>query len=118
MIRVAGFQRLFQRQDNTIFATSLYEVDCVIEEKLAEQAKADNQLIEQKLSAQYCSFKDVFSKAKSDQLLPYQEYNHKIQLERESNLGFSLLYNHSVKELKAVKKYITENLCKGFIAPS
>ena len=69
MIRVAGFQRLIQRQDNIIFSTSLYKINCVIEEKLAEQAEADNQLIEQKLPAQYYSFKDVFSKAKSDQLL-------------------------------------------------
>jgi hypothetical protein len=78
MIRAVGFKRLFQCQDNTIFVTSLYKVDCVIEEKLTEQAETDNQLIKQKLSAQYYSFKDVFSKAKSDQLSLYQKYNHKI----------------------------------------
>jgi hypothetical protein len=118
IIRAVGFKKLLQRQDNTIFATSLYKVNCIIKEKLTEQAKTDNQLIEQKLSAQYYSFKDVFSKTKSDQLLLYQEYNYKIQLEKENNLGFSSLYNHSAEELKAVKKYITENLCKGFITLS
>jgi hypothetical protein len=71
MIRAVGFKRLLQHQDNTIFVTSLYKVNCIIKEKLAEQAEADNQLIEQKLSAQYYSFKNVFSKAKSDQLSLY-----------------------------------------------
>jgi hypothetical protein len=33
-------------------------------------------------------------------------------------MGFSPLYNLSLKELQAAKKYIIENLQKGFIAAS
>jgi hypothetical protein len=45
-------------------------------------------------------------------------YNYKIQLERENNLGFSPLYNYNLEELQTIKKYITDNLQKGFIASS
>jgi hypothetical protein len=118
MIGAAGFHRLLRHKDNTLFATSLYEIDCVIEEKLAEQAETEDQLIERKLPIQYRSFKDMFLKAKSDQLPLHRASDHKIQLERENNLTYSPLYNYSIEELKAAKKYITENLQKGFIAPS
>jgi hypothetical protein len=42
-------------------------------------------------------------------------YNYKIKLERENNLGFSPLYNYNLEELQTIKKYITDNLQKGFI---
>ena len=45
-------------------------------------------------------------------------YDHKIQLEGENTMGFSPLYNQTLKELQAAKKYIIENLQKGFITPS
>ena len=70
------------------------------------------------MPACYTDYKDVFSKAVSDQLVPYQLYNYKIQLERKNNLEFSPLYNYNLEELQAIKKYITENLYKGFIASS
>ena len=60
----------------------------------------------------------MFSKFASDQLVLHRLYNYKIQLEGENNLGFSPLYNYNLEELQAIKKYITENLYKGFIVPS
>jgi hypothetical protein len=36
----------------------------------------------------------------------------------EQQLGFSSLYHQSTAELEEVKKYLVENLDKGFIVPS
>jgi RNase H-like domain found in reverse transcriptase/Reverse transcriptase (RNA-dependent DNA polymerase) len=53
-----------------------------------------------------------------DALAPHREYDLKIELEKDYNLGFSPLYQHSAEELQACKQYLVDNLSKGFIAPS
>jgi hypothetical protein len=63
----------------------------------------------------------VFSKEASNQLSLYCTYNHKIQLKNAdslNNIGYSPLYYYSVVKLEEVKRYITENLDKGFINTS
>jgi hypothetical protein len=59
----------------------------------------------------------VFSKKKSNKLLFYQPYDHKIEIEPNKKilLGYYLLYNQTNKELKALKDYLENNLKKGFI---
>jgi hypothetical protein len=96
----------------------LYKIDRLIEEKTSLLEETPEQLVERRLPVYYSDYKDVFSKAVSDQLVPYRLYNYKIELERENNLGFSLLYNYNLEELQTIKKYITDNLQKGFIVPS
>ena len=118
MIGAAGFNRISKYKENTVFTTSLYKIDRLIEEKTLLEEETPEQLVEHRLPACYTNYKDVFSKKASDQLAPYRLYNYKIQLEGENNLGFSPLYNHNLEELLAMKKYITDNLHKGFIASS
>jgi hypothetical protein len=60
----------------------------------------------------------VFSKSKSDKLLLHRLYNHKIELEGNNTLGYSLLYKITTAELKTVKEYLINNLDKGFIKAS
>jgi hypothetical protein len=60
----------------------------------------------------------VFSKSKSDKLLPHRLYDHKIELEGDNTLGYSLLYKMTIAELKTVKEYLIDNLDKGFIEAS
>jgi hypothetical protein len=96
----------------------LYKIDRLIEEKTSLLEETPEQLVERRLPVYYSDYKDIFSKAVSDQLVPYWLYNYKIQLEGENNLGFSPLYNYNLEELQTIKKYITNNLQKGFIAPS
>jgi hypothetical protein len=60
----------------------------------------------------------VFSKNKSDKLPPHQLYNHKIKLKDNNTLRYSLLYKITIAELKTVKKYLINNLDKGFIKAS
>jgi transposase InsO family protein len=118
MIGAAGFHRNLKDKSNTLFTASLYEIDRIIDDKLqAEYAESDNR-VEQELPAEYAEFADVFSKRASDQLPPHRPYDHQIQLEADNTLGYSPLYNQSVEELLAVKKYLNENLKKGFIVDS
>jgi hypothetical protein len=49
-------------------------------------------------------------------MLPlHYNYNLKIELEKDTNLGFSSLHYHILEELKACKQYIVDNLHKEFI---
>jgi hypothetical protein len=60
----------------------------------------------------------VFSKSKSDKLPLYRLYDHKIKLEGDNTLEYSLLYKITTAELETVKKYLINNLDKGFIKAS
>ena len=108
-----------RRQDNVPFATSLYELDRLIEERTDE---GDNDItleeIKSKVPVQSQAYADVFSKAASDRLPLYRSYDYYIQLESENTLGYSPLWYQSTDKLKAIKQYLLENLDKGFIKPS
>ena len=74
-----------------------------------------------KLPVKYQEYRDVASKAESDKLAPHRLYDHQIKLEEgasTSDLKFHPLYRMSAEELEVVKKYLVENLDKGFIEPS
>jgi hypothetical protein len=60
----------------------------------------------------------VFSKSKSDKLSLYRLYDHKIELKGNNTLRYSLLYKITIAKLKTVKKYLINNLDKGFIKAS
>jgi hypothetical protein len=63
----------------------------------------------------------VFLKKALNQLSPHCTHNHKIQLKNTdslNNIRYSPLYYYLAVELKKVKRYITENLDKGFINTS
>jgi hypothetical protein len=86
--------------------------------------KAHNPLEEDefaRLPALYQEYRDVASKAESNKLPPHRSYDHQIELEKgasTSDLKFHPLYRMSAEELEVVKKYLVENLDKGFIEPS
>ena len=61
----------------------------------------------------------MYSKHASDQLPPYYLIvDYKIKLTEGNNLYYSPLYYITIEELIAIKKYLLENLYKGFIIPS
>jgi hypothetical protein len=66
----------------------------------------------------YHEYLDVFTREESDKLLPHRDCDHHIRLEEGAKPTHALLYNMSREELIAVKKYLEENLSKGFIQVS
>ena len=78
MIGATGFSRLYRHKGSTVFTTSLYKINKLIEEKTCLQEETPEQLVEHRLPTQYADYKDVFSKAASDQLPPHRLYDYKI----------------------------------------
>jgi hypothetical protein len=117
-IGVAAYRRNLQNDQSTAFSVSLYEIDYLIEKKLADQK--DDLRVQESLPEAYQDLADVFSKAASDALPPRRPYDHKIQLtdENTDSLSYSPLRHQSADELRAVKQYLVENLHKGFIEAS
>src|SRR6266481_9152201 len=67
---------------------------------------------------QYHSFADMFSKVKASVLADHWPYNLKITLEDGTAPPLGLVYSLSQEELKALHKFIDENVAMGFIIPS
>ena len=71
-----------------------------------------------KLPPDYHSYADVFSVSESDKLPPHQTYDHAINLEPGIKPDHGPLYGMSRDELLLLKKYLEDNLRKGFIRAS
>ena len=108
------------RSGHEFFISSIYEIDQILQEKSEDPLDdAETQaLIQARLPSCYSQFQDVFSKAASDQLPPHRSYDHKITLHEPLPNSFSPLYRQSTEELQATKRYLMENLDKGFIVNS
>jgi transposase InsO family protein/predicted aspartyl protease len=114
----AVFYRMAKARKHEVFITSLSEIEGALEAKRHPVEEPELKEIEQQLPQQYRDYADVFSKVRSDQLPEHREYDHKIELEKNLELGYSPLYRMSEDELEAARAYILENLDKGFIVPS
>lgn len=63
-------------------------------------------------------FLDNFDYQKADQLPPHRECDHSIDLKPGATPPWGGLYNMSVEELRVLRKWLNENLTKGFIRAS
>ncbi len=67
---------------------------------------------------EYHDFLDVFSRELTNILPERRLYDHKIQLQKSKTSIFESLYDMSQDELRVLKKYLKNNLIKGFIQVS
>ena len=72
------------------------------------------------LLEEYHEFLDMFSKKALDELPKHKSFDHHIELEGdlEKELRNPPLYSISIEELRIMKKYLEDNLNKGFIEVS
>lgn len=103
--------------------TNLCELDTLIDLKTEEQLPDDDEalrrLVAKRVPRQYYNKLSVFSKKESNKLSPNRPIDHKIKLTTDSStLSYSPLYRITLEELEEYKRYMTENLAKGFIVPS
>ena len=110
-----AFHYNIKRADNKVFNTSLYEIDYILGKRKEIYKDLDLEPKQEDISEIYKEYLDAFSKKASDILAPHRPYDHKIILESENKLGSSPLYKMTTKELEICKKYLVENLYKGFI---
>jgi hypothetical protein len=125
-ISAIGFHYSMKQKGSQVFTVTLQEIDRILEdhkywtehygEPLMNIEEEEDDL--SKVPEAYREFLDVFSKKASDMLAPHRTYDHMITLEKEHELSYSPLYKLTNEELETMKKYILENLHKGFICPS
>ena len=115
MIGATLFNTLVQRSSHAknmkIFSISIRD----IEKALALKSTTN---LAKKPSTEYHDFLNIFSRADSDGLPLHRPYDHKIPLIEEKTPPWGLLYAISQDKLKVLKKYLKENLSKGFIKAS
>ena len=71
------------------------------------------------LLEEYHEFLDVCSKKKLDMLPPHRKGDHRIELEEGKQPNWvPRLYRMTQEEMEEVRRWITENLSKGFIIAS
>ena len=105
------FGKSFLKSDHRIMAASIED----IREALREKPFVDPA---EKLPGIYHDYLPVFSKVEADKLPPHRPSDHRIILKPGSEPPWGRLYGMSRGELLVLKKYIKENLEKGFIRPS
>ena len=71
-----------------------------------------------KIPAEYQDYADVFSEVEAHKLPNHRPYDLSIQLQEGTTPPFGPVYNLSPLELDVLRKYIDDNLRKGFIRHS
>ena len=124
MIEVTVYQTLVKNKKIKIFFLIISEINKAL--SLVEDFAKLNEMIsvmslnelKKKLLIVYHDFLNVFDKEKTTQLLLHWSYDHKIELEDESQSSRSQLYFLSSYKLQKIKEYLEKNLKKKFITLS
>ena len=116
MIGAAPFRTLTRQKGAQVFSVSMQEI-------LEQKAKDDAPEVEtaQTLPPEFQDLAEAFSKKAADTLPEHRGSDHHIHLEEGAStaqLGRAPLYRMSSEELELCKKYIDDNLSKGFITAS
>ncbi len=124
MIKVAVYQTLVKNKKIKIFFLIISEINKVLS-SVEDFAKLNEMIsvmslneLKKKLLIVYHDFLNVFNKEKITQLLLHWSYDHKIELEEESQFFKSQLYFMSSYKLQKIKEYLKKNFKKKFITLS
>ena len=122
-INTAELHLDLRNDENLLITTSVNEIDRELVNGNIPVSDSENELKEiyDKLPdflKETDYFIEDFSRAASDTLPPHRTYDHKIELVADNSLKHGPLYSQTTEELAALKKYIVENVNKGFIEPS
>jgi len=107
----ASFLRLARKKNHDLFAIFMRNIDKAL--KITSFVDPATLLL-----FEYHDFLDVFSRELADTLPERRPYDHKIQLQEGKTSTFEPLYDMSQDELRVLKKYLKDNLAKGFIQAS
>jgi hypothetical protein len=133
-ITAAALRLNLRQKDNILFATSMFEIDRELEARESTTSEIDEvpagtrrpdetelQWLKRILPEEFKDYTDVFSQEASNELPPHCPYDHTIEIEDPkgpASLGYSPLRQHSTYELQEMKRFLEENLQRGFIEPS
>jgi hypothetical protein len=112
MIGPIPLTRQAKRNRLLINAISLYEINKALD-KGKDEAK-----ITDIVPPEYHKFLPLFSETEANKLPPHRPYDHRIPLKDGFTPPFGPIYSLSRTELEALRKWLDENLSKGFICAS
>ena len=108
MIATAPFFHVCKQEGVELFSVSLKDVEKIFQPK----HRTDPAI---KLPQKFHEFFELFSEKETNKLPPYRPYDHKINFIERKQPGYGLLYSISQGKLQILKKFLDENLAKGFI---
>lgn len=110
----------FCHTDHTFYSLNLGEIERDLEDQEKHSIMHDSQDIglEKIIPSRYHDLLDVHSKFAFNKLPPHRSYHQKTELENQHQFTAGPLHPMFSDELKAVRKYLIENLDKSFIEPS
>lgn len=111
MIGAAPFAALSKKKDHEVFAISLHDINKALEPR----QEVDPATV---VHSEYHDLLDAFNKKEAAKLPPHRSYDHKIELMPGTTPPKASLRGMSHNELLVMKKYLEENLSKGFIRVS
>lgn len=122
MIGAAPYRHLLRRSASTgdqCFALSLSALtDALGTTKTLHPDTDEDTKLRELVPPEYHDFLQIFRKSASAALPPHRPYDHKITLKEGFQPPFGPLYALSKVELEALKKWLDDNLKKGFIRAS
>lgn len=122
LINAIGYRMNTRNRKNQCFTATSWEIDQILyqREHSVEDRPEETELetLQRTIPKEYHDLIDLFSKKKANALPPHRNSDHKIRLTQPNNLTLSPLYRQTTQELQALKKFIDENLNRGWIAPS
>ena len=98
--------------------TELHLTTSITQEDLEAYRRSKNIDLATKLPTQYYEFLDVFLRKEADTLPEHRPYNYTIHLKEGTQPLASTLYGMSRNEIEELRRYLDENLSKGFIRAS
>jgi len=125
IISWASLKKLIRRKESVqIFAMSLYDINKALEmptpnlQDTEQVEPPDYQRLKSLIPPECHWFLPLFCESIANKLPPHRPYNHRIPLKEGFEPPFGPLYSLARHKLEACKKWIEENLDKGFIRAS
>ena len=125
IISSASLKKIIRRKESVqIFAMSLYDINKALEthtpnlQKTEQAEPPDYKRLKSLIPPEYHSFLPLFCKPIANKLRLHRPYNHRICLKEGFEPPFGPLHSLVRHQLEACKKWIKENLDKGFIRAS
>ena len=114
-VSITGFRKTIKKEKclhkaATTFAISATDIDTMLKEPDQDRAA--------EIREEYQEFMKLFSEVEANRLPPHRPGHHRIQLREGTTPSFEPQYSLSKQELQALRKWLDENLTKGFIKPS
>jgi hypothetical protein len=116
-INAAAFVHACKLPGSESFSISLSKLES-LSGCSASVSNSTNPIDLSNIPEEYHEFNDVFSQKNADTLSPHRLYNLKIELETGAEPPLGCMYSLSQSETQALREFLEENLCIGFIRPS